>query len=78
MSFTGFKPSLMKFLKELEKNNDRDWFADNKQRYEDLVVEGYARPPAARMDNQSREVFLNLGYTFAPDYVLVETFPPSP
>jgi hypothetical protein len=46
--------------------------------YEDLVVEGYARPPAARMDNQSQEAFLNLGYTFAPDYVLVETFPPSP
>ena len=39
MSFTGFKPSLMKFLKQLEKNNNRDWFADNKQRYEDLVVE---------------------------------------
>ena len=39
MSFTGFKPSLMKFLRELEKNNNRDWFADNKQRYEDLVVE---------------------------------------
>ncbi len=39
MSFTGFRPSLMKFLRELEKNNNSDWFADNKKRYEDLVVE---------------------------------------
>jgi hypothetical protein len=46
--------------------------------YEDLVVEGYARPAAARMDSQSQQVFLDLGYTFATDYVLVETFPPSP
>ena len=38
MSFRGFKPSLMKFLRDLEKNNDRDWFGDNKARYENLVV----------------------------------------
>ena len=38
MAFSGFKPSLMKFLRELEKNNDRDWFGENKQRYEDQVV----------------------------------------
>jgi uncharacterized protein (TIGR02453 family) len=37
--FTAFKPSLVKFLRQLEKNNNRAWFADNKQRYEDLVRE---------------------------------------
>ena len=39
MSFKGFKPSLMKFLRDLEKNNNREWFADNKQRYEERIVE---------------------------------------
>ena len=39
MAFNGFKPSLMSFLRELEKNNDREWFTANKQRYEDRVVE---------------------------------------
>lgn len=29
-----FQPSLFKFLKQLEKNNNRDWFNDNKPRYE--------------------------------------------
>ncbi|WP_158770354.1 DUF2461 domain-containing protein [Paraglaciecola sp. L1A13] len=35
--FTHFSPSLFTFLQELEKHNDREWFNDNKQRYEDLV-----------------------------------------
>jgi uncharacterized protein (TIGR02453 family) len=38
MSFSGFPPELFKFLKELKKNNNRDWFAENKQRYEQAVV----------------------------------------
>ena len=37
--FTAFEPSLVRFLRQLEKNNDREWFAENKQRYEDLVRE---------------------------------------
>ncbi|MEO1574969.1 MAG: DUF2461 family protein, partial [Pseudomonadota bacterium] len=37
--FTHFKPSLVTFLRQLAKNNDREWFAENKQRYEDLVRE---------------------------------------
>ena len=32
-----FEPSLIKFLKELKRNNNRDWFNANKQRYEDEV-----------------------------------------
>jgi uncharacterized protein (TIGR02453 family) len=34
-----FQPDLFKFLRQLKKNNDRDWFNDNKQRFEDSVRE---------------------------------------
>jgi uncharacterized protein (TIGR02453 family) len=36
--FTGFPSSLTDFLAELAANNDRDWFAENKSRYESLVL----------------------------------------
>jgi len=39
MSFKGFDPSLLGFLDELAQNNERDWFAENKHRYERLVRE---------------------------------------
>jgi uncharacterized protein (DUF2461 family) len=35
--FSHFEPSLMKFLRDLQVNNDRDWFNDHKQQYEDYV-----------------------------------------
>lgn len=38
MSFT-FSPSLLTFLRALNKNNNREWFAHNKQRYEAAVRE---------------------------------------
>ena len=38
-AFEGFKPSLVTFLRQLHKNNNRAWFADNKERYEALVRE---------------------------------------
>ncbi len=34
MAASAFTPALFSFLRELRKNNDRDWFAANKQRYE--------------------------------------------
>lgn len=34
-----FGPGLLKFLRELDRNNDRVWFERNKQRYEDEVRE---------------------------------------
>ena len=37
--FEGFKPSLITFLRQLDKNNNREWFAENKDRYEALVRE---------------------------------------
>ncbi|MBT8062835.1 MAG: DUF2461 domain-containing protein [Gammaproteobacteria bacterium] len=36
--FEGFKPDFFRFFRELKRNNDRDWFAANKQRYLDVVV----------------------------------------
>ena len=36
--FTGFRPELFHFLEQLGKNNNRAWFAENKARYEDLVL----------------------------------------
>lgn len=37
--FTKFGPKALAFLKELEKNNERDWFKANQDRYEALVRE---------------------------------------
>ncbi len=39
VSFRGFDPSLLNFLDELAQNNEREWFAENKDRYEKLVRE---------------------------------------
>ncbi len=33
--FLGFPSELFKFLRDLAKHNDREWFAENKQRYEE-------------------------------------------
>ena len=35
--FKHFEPSLLTFLKGLQVNNNRDWFNDHKQQYEDHV-----------------------------------------
>jgi uncharacterized protein (TIGR02453 family) len=37
--FATFKPESLVFLKELSLNNNREWFAANKQRYEELVLD---------------------------------------
>jgi uncharacterized protein (TIGR02453 family) len=36
--FSGFPPALLDFFRELETNNDREWFNANKSRYERDVV----------------------------------------
>jgi uncharacterized protein (TIGR02453 family) len=38
-TFQGFPSDFFAFLTELARNNDRDWFADNKARYQQAVVE---------------------------------------
>ena len=39
MPFTGFGPDALRFLAELSKNNNREWFAENKDRYDADVRE---------------------------------------
>jgi len=36
--FPGFPPDTLDFLFDLALNNNREWFTENKQRYEDFVV----------------------------------------
>jgi uncharacterized protein (TIGR02453 family) len=38
MAFRGFPPGALEFLRELEDNNDRDWFKANRGRYDELLV----------------------------------------
>ena len=38
-SFPGFPKDFIKFLKDLKKNNRRDWFLENKPRYKKSIVE---------------------------------------
>lgn len=35
--FAGFSPELFLFLAELQQNNDREWFEENRERYENVV-----------------------------------------
>lgn len=37
-SFRGFPAEAVEFLRELEANNDRDWFKANRERYDEFVV----------------------------------------
>jgi uncharacterized protein (TIGR02453 family) len=37
-SFRGFPPEALEFLRELEADNDRDWFKANRARYDDHLV----------------------------------------
>ncbi len=37
MASSFITPELFRFLRQLARNNNRDWFADNKQRYYDVV-----------------------------------------
>lgn len=37
-TFTEFDPKLIKFLAQLQRNNNREWFNKNKSRYEDDVL----------------------------------------
>jgi uncharacterized protein (TIGR02453 family) len=45
-----FSPQLFSYLKELKENNTREWFAENKDRYESLI-----REPALRFIEDFRE-----------------------
>src|SRR3974377_186384 len=34
-----FSPDVFTFLRQLRRNNDREWFAKNKARYQQLIIE---------------------------------------
>ncbi|HIF51334.1 MAG TPA: DUF2461 domain-containing protein [Thiotrichaceae bacterium] len=54
-----FTKRTFKFLSELSKNNQRDWFNDNKQRYEDDV-----RSPALEFINEIQPVLRSISPHF--------------
>ncbi|MDH4048893.1 MAG: DUF2461 domain-containing protein [Gammaproteobacteria bacterium] len=37
--YASFKPETLEFLRELAANNNREWFAENKKRYEEQVLD---------------------------------------
>ncbi|MCG8369552.1 MAG: DUF2461 domain-containing protein [Proteobacteria bacterium] len=37
--YAGFEERTIRFLDELKANNDRDWFGENKSRYEEDVLD---------------------------------------
>ena len=45
--------------------------------FEDVVVEGWVRPPRARVDENIEQALRRLGYHFRADYLLIEMFPPK-
>lgn len=59
--FDGFPKETMRFLRDLKKNNDRDWFNANKPRYEQHVKEPMQQllsTLAARMKGVHPEIVL--------------------
>jgi uncharacterized protein (TIGR02453 family) len=54
--FTGFKKNTLQFLDDLAANNNRDWFQDNKARYEKDLLEPavlFIQAMAPRLENIS-------------------------
>ena len=39
MSFQGFSPKTAKFLRDLDKNNTREWFQKHRPEYEEHLME---------------------------------------
>ena len=62
MTFQGFDESLVQFLAQLKRNNNREWFARNKARYEAQVREpvlAFIRAMAPRIERVSRAIFVS-------------------
>ena len=57
-----FRPDLFQFLRQLKRHNDRDWFARNKQRYEEVV-----RDPALTFISSFGPHLRKLGPHFVAD-----------
>lgn len=42
MKFKGFSPEALKFLKQLKKNNERDWFQPRKEKYDQILKQPFS------------------------------------
>lgn len=62
--YAAFRDSTLQFLRELERNNDREWFNANKTRYEEQVLD-----VALRFIQSMQEPLAK----FAPHFVAVPT-----
>jgi len=59
--FRGFPPSALDFLRELEDNNERDWFKANRRRYDELLV-----APARELGEQLQAAGFGRPHLFRP------------
>ncbi len=62
MQFQGFDDSLVRFLAQLKRNNNRQWFHRNKERYEAQVREpvlAFIRAIAPRMERVSPHIVVS-------------------
>lgn len=58
--FTSFPNETVNFLKALKKNNDRNWFNENKSRYEDAIK----RPAEEFSDEMATRLRRLTGFAF--------------
>ncbi len=61
MAFRGFPPGALDFLRELEDNNERDWFKANRGRYDELLV-----APAAALGEELSAAGFGRAHLFRP------------
>jgi len=59
--FRGFPPGALDFLRELEDNNERDWFKANRSRYDELLV-----APARELGEELEAAGFGRAHLFRP------------
>lgn len=59
--FRGFPPGALDFLRELEANNDRDWFKAERRRYDELLV-----APARELGEELEAAGFGRAHLFRP------------
>jgi len=59
--FRGFPPGALDFLRELEDNNDRDWFKAERRRYDELLV-----APARELGEELEAAGFGRAHLFRP------------
>ncbi len=59
--FHGFPPGALDFLRELEDNNERDWFKANRRRYDELLV-----APARELGEELEAAGFGRAHLFRP------------